>query len=343
MSAMLLERLGPITGGREFLRLAELLVPAPGPGEVLIRVHTCGVCHTELDEIEGRLSPPRLPVVLGHQVVGEIAAHGEGVTEPAVGSRVGAGWIAAACGTCTRCRAGDDNLCADFRATGRDIDGGYAEFMTVDARYAHPLPDGLDAVRAAPLLCAGAIGWRSLRLCALENGQRLGLTGFGGSGHLVLQLARHLYPDSEVFVFARSEQTRRFARGLGAAWAGHTDHTPPTPLDAIIDTTSAWVPVLRALECLAPGGRLVINAIRKEDGDREALRELDYEKHLWREREIKSVANVAGRDIREFLNLAMAADLRPETEVYDLADAGRALRELRAGGVKGAKVLRISG
>ncbi len=196
-------------------------------------------------------------------------------------------------------------------------------------------------MRTAPLLCAGAIGWRSLRLCGLEDGQRLGLTGFGGSGHLVLQLARHLYPRSEVYVFARHEPARDFARELGAAWAGDTRDAPPAPLDAIIDTTPAWTPVVAALACLAPGGRLVINAIRKEDGDKDALQELDYARHLWQEKGIKSVANVARRDIAEFLQLAADADLRPAVELYDLADANRALIELRSGNVKGAKVLRV--
>lgn len=343
MRAMILEKLAPITPGSVPLRLTDLPDPEPGPGQVLIRVRTCGVCHTELDEIEGRTAPPRLPVVLGHQVVGEVIAHGEGVAAPAIGARVGVGWIASACGKCDRCLAGDDNLCPEFQATGRDIDGGYAELMTVPARYAHPLPDVLDDVHTAPLLCAGAIGWRSLRLCNLVDGMRLGLTGFGGSGHLVLQLARHLYPRSEVFVFARDPGAHRFARELGADWAGGTEDEPPALLDAIIDTTPAWRPVVKALERLAPGGRLVINAIRKEDGDRQALMDLDYERHLWHEREIKSVANVAGRDIREFLELAAAAKLRPEVEVYDLADANRALVELRSGGVCGAKVLRVTG
>jgi len=197
-------------------------------------------------------------------------------------------------------------------------------------------------VRTAPLLCAGAIGWRSLRLCGLEDGQRLGLTGFGGSGHLVLQLARHLYPRSEVFVFARHEPARAFALELGAAWAGDTRDTPPARLDAVIDTTPAWTPVVAALARLAPGGRLVINAIRKEDGDKAVLQELDYARHLWEEKEFKSVANVARRDIAEFLQMAADADLRPEVELYDLADANRALIELRSGNVKGAKVLRVS-
>ncbi|MGD9548225.1 MAG: zinc-dependent alcohol dehydrogenase family protein [Candidatus Krumholzibacteriia bacterium] len=343
MRAMILEKLAPITPGSLPLRLTDLPDPEPGSGQVLIRVRTCGVCHTELDEIEGRTAPPRLPVVLGHQVVGEVVGRGEGVTAPAIGARVGVGWIASACGECDHCLAGDDNLCSGFQATGRDIDGGYAELMTVPARYAHSLPDALDDVHTAPLLCAGAIGWRSLRLCNLADGQRLGLTGFGGSGHLVLQLARQLYPRSEVFVFARDPGARLFARELGADWAGGTEDEPPAPLDAVIDTTPAWLPVVKALERLAPGGRLVINAIRKEDGDKQALMALDYARHLWQEREIKSVANVAGRDITGFLELAAAAKLRPEVEVYDLADANRALVELRSGGVRGAKVLRITG
>ncbi len=341
MRAMILEKLGPVTPDSEPLRLAALPDPEPGPGQVLIRVHACGVCHTELDEIEGRTPPPRLPVVLGHQVVGEVVGQGEGVASPALGVRVGVGWIGGACGKCARCRWGLENLCADFIATGRDIDGGYAELMTVDARYAHPVPEGLDDVQTAPLLCAGAVGWRALRLCGLENGMRLGLTGFGGSGHLVLQLAKHLYPGSEIFVFARSEQTREFARKLGADWAGDTAEAPPALCDAIIDTTPAWTPVLKALEALAPGGRLVINAIAKEAGDRDVLADLDYSTHLWREREIKTVANVAGRDIREFLELARAAEIQPEVEVFDPADANWALVALKAGGVRGAKVLRV--
>ncbi len=341
MRAMILEKLGKVTPDSKPLRPTELPDPVPGPGQVLIRVLTCGVCHTELDEIEGRAAPPVLPVVPGHQVVGEIIGLGDGVTAPAVGQRVGVGWIASACGACDRCLAGQDNLCDRFQATGKDINGGYAQQMVIDARYAHLLPAALDDVHAAPLLCAGAIGWRSLRLCGLTDGQRLGLTGFGGSGHLVLQLARYLYPHSEVFVFARNKEARGFARSLGATWAGDTGDEPPALLDAIIDTTPAWMPVLRALECLVSGGRLVINAIRKEDADRSALLELDYVTHLWREREIKSVANVAGRDIRELLDLAVAADLKPETEVFDLEDANRALIQLRSGGSKGSQVLRV--
>lgn len=342
MKAMILERLGAVTTGAEPLRAAELSDPEPGPGQVLVRVAACGVCHTELDEIEGRTPPPHLPVVPGHQAVGRIETVGDDVALVTAGQRVGVGWIAAACGSCAACRRGDDNLCPDFRATGRDVNGGYAELMVVDERYAHPLPDALDDVRAAPLLCAGAIGYRSLRLAGLPKGGRLGLTGFGGSGHLVLQLVRHLDPTAEVHVFARDAAARDFARELGATWAGATTDAPPALLDAIIDTTPAWLPVIEGLRRLAPGGRLVINAIRKEDGDKDVLRRLDYAEHLWDEKEIKSVANVARRDIVEFLDLAVAADLRPEVEVFPLREANRALVELKTRPVHGAKVLTVS-
>ncbi|MFP3948606.1 MAG: alcohol dehydrogenase catalytic domain-containing protein [Longimicrobiales bacterium] len=295
-------------------------VPDPGPrsGELLVRVSACGVCHTELDEIEGRTPPPELPVIPGHQVVGRIEAIGEGTgsstgtssrasssgaapqrlsssdvpfhsPEWSIGDRVGVAWIYHACGACRYCRDGLENLCPEFMATGRDADGGYAEYMTVPAAFAHPIPEGMDDIQAAPLLCAGAIGYRSLRLSDIEDGQRLGLTGFGASGHLVLKLAVFDLPETDVFVFARSPAQREFALELGAAWAGDTEDEPPELLDAIIDTTPAWKPVVDALGCLAPGGRLVINAIRKEAGDQEYLQELDYPDHLWMEKEIKNI------------------------------------------------------
>ena len=221
------------------------------------------------------------------------------------------------------------------------MNGGYAEYMTVPEAYAYPIPEVFPDVEAAPLLCAGGVGYRSLRLTKLEDGQVLGLTGFGGSGHLVLQLARHLYPSSPVFVFARSEREREFARELGAAWCGTTDAAPPEPPHAIIDTTPAWKPVLAALECLRPGGRLVINAIRKENADRGLMASIDYERHLWQEKEIKSVANVTGRDIAEFLPVAAAVPLHVGVETYALEEANAALNDLRRGHVRGAKVLII--
>jgi propanol-preferring alcohol dehydrogenase len=341
MRAMVLRGLGPVDDQREPLEPIERPAPEPGPGEVLLRVAACGVCHTELDEIEGRTPPPRLPVVPGHQVVGRVEGCGAGVSGVQVGDRVGVAWIFSADGTCPQCRRGHENLCPHFRGTGRDADGGYAEWMVAPAAFVHAIPPMFTDAQAAPLLCAGAVGYRALRLAAIADGDRLGLTGFGASAHLVLQLVRHRYPRASVFVFARSETERGFARELGAAWAGDTGARAPEPLDAIIDTTPAWTPVVRALENLGPGGRLVVNAIRKEDADKQALLGLDYAQHLWMERELKSVANVARADVREFLDLAAAAGLRPEVEEYPLGDANRALRELKARRIRGAKVLRL--
>jgi propanol-preferring alcohol dehydrogenase len=336
---MILEHLGSMTENPSPLRLDTLPDPSPGEGEILIRVLACGVCHTELDEIEGRTPPPELPVVPGHQVVGTVEALGSRTLRLEEGDRVGVAWIYSSCGQCRHCIRGEENLCPDFRATGRDANGGYAELMVVPEAFAYPIPDVFSHVQAAPLLCAGAIGYRSLRLTGLENGQRLGLTGFGGSGHLVLMMVRHRFPDTPVSVFARNPDEQAFARELGAVWAGHTEDRAPERLDAVIDTTPAWKPVVEALRNLEPGGRLVINAIRKEAGDKGVLQDLDYARDLWMEREIKSVANVTRRDVSEFLELAADVPIRPEVEEFPLDDANAALQELKEGGIRGAKVL----
>jgi propanol-preferring alcohol dehydrogenase len=335
MRAMQMSRVVSLLEEDQPLTLVELPEPEPAADEVLIRVHACGVCHTELDEIEGRTTPPMLPVVPGHEVVGRIERVGAEVDGHRPGDRVGVGWIHSSDGTEL------ENLAPAFRATGRDVNGGYAEYLTVPAAYAIPIPESLSDVQAAPLLCAGAIGYRALRLTGLDNGQPLGLTGFGGSAHIVLQLARDLYPGSRVAVFARDPESRSFARELGADWAGDTLDTSPWPLAACIDTTPAWTPVLGALSNLAPGGRLVINAIRKEDADHSALLELRYHEHLWLEREIKSVANITARDIAEFLPIAARIPIRSTVETYDLEDANRALVSLKRSSVRGAKVLVI--
>jgi propanol-preferring alcohol dehydrogenase len=259
-----------------------------------------------------------------------------------LGDRVGMAWIFSSCGECEFCRSGLENLCPEFRATGRDADGGYAEYMKAPAAFVFRIPEAFTDVEAAPLLCAGAIGYRSLNLTGLRNGQRLGLTGFGASAHLVLMMARHRFPDSEVCVFARSPEERAFALQLGAVWAGDSADSSPLPLAAIIDTTPAWQPVVAALANLAPGGRLVINAIRKEAGDRDCLAELDYPRHLWMEREIKSVANVARSDVAGFLALAAEMGIRPETEEYPFEEANRALLDLKQRRIRGAKVLRVA-
>lgn len=330
---MILEKTGPLEDAAEPLRLADLPVPVPQSGEVLIKVSACGVCHTEIDEIEGRTAPPGLPVVPGHEVVGHVTGMGNAVTRHAMDDRVGVGWIHSSDGE------QDENLSAEFAATGRDVDGGYAEYMVVPERYAYPIPERFEDAEAAPLLCAGGVGYRALRLAAVADGQVLGMTGFGGSGHLVLQLSKHLYPRSRVFVFARSAKERAFALELGADWSGDIGEPPPEPPDSIVDTTPAWRPVLAALEALKPGGRLVINAIRKEDGDRHLMAEIDYGRHLWLEKEVKTVANVTAADIVEFLGIAARIPIRPTVETYPLEQANQALRDLKSGHVRGAKVL----
>jgi propanol-preferring alcohol dehydrogenase len=342
MKAMVLTDVSRFAENPAPLILAEMSEPAPGEGEILIAVLACGVCHTELDEIEGRTPPPAFPVILGHQVVGKVASLGPGAGRFRIGDRVGVGWIHWACGVCDACRAGIENVCERFRATGRDVNGGYAAFMTVPEAFVYDIPGIFSDAEAAPLLCAGAIGYRSLRLTGLRDGQSLGLTGFGASAHLVLKMVRHRFPLAQVFVFARSERERAFALELGAAWTGATEEAPPEKLHAIIDTTPAWKPVVEALKHLTPGGRLVINAIRKEERDKAELLRLDYPAHLWLEKEIKSVANVARRDISEFLALAAEIPLRPEVEEYPLTDANRALAELKEGKIRGAKVLRMA-
>lgn len=341
MQAMQLERVTDLGVDRAPLRLVQRPIPEPGPEEVRLRVAVCGVCHTELDEIEGRTPPPRLPVIPGHQAVGRVDRLGAGVSTVALGERVGVAWIHAACGRCRWCRSERENLCPEFRATGRDVDGGYAEYLVVPAGYVHPIPELFADAEAAPLLCAGAIGYRSLRLAALQGNDPLGLTGFGASAHLVMQLVRHCHPGLPVFVFARSGGEREFARELGAAWAGDSEDAPPAPMQAIIDTTPVWTPVVAALRHLAPGGRLVINAIRKEHGDREALAQLDYPRDLWLEKTVQSVANVTRADVREFLALAGTIPIRPSVEEFPLRDANRALLELKERKIRGAKVLRI--
>lgn len=332
---MLLRELAALKQNPTPLVFEETPEPAIGEGEVLLRVTRCGVCHTELDEIEGRTPPPHLPVVLGHQVVGIIEA-GENK-----GQRVGVAWIASACGHCQYCTSGRENLCAEFKATGRDTNGGYAEYMKVRSDFVHPIPDSLSDSEAAPLLCAGAVGYRALKLCNLKDGQSLGLMGFGGSNHLVLKAAKHKYPNSKIFVFSRNPEEREFALSLGAAWSGAIDQNPLEELAAVIDTTPVWGPIGEALKVLSPGGRLVINAIRKEETDKEILLKLDYPAQLWMEKEIKSVANVTRADVREFLQLAAEAQIKPEFQEFELKDANAALSEMKQGKIRGSKVLRI--
>lgn len=344
MKALTLAALGEVTADAPPLKLEQLPEPLPAADEVLIRVTRCGVCHTELDIIEGRTPPPNLPVILGHQVVGVVAlqpleSRDSGLK---VGQRVGVAWFASACGTCAYCQSGRENLCPQFKATGRDVDGGYAEYVKARASSVYPIPATLQDSEAAPLLCAGAIGYRSLRLSNLQDGQALGLMGFGGSNHLVLKLAKHQFPQSKIYVFSRNAQEREFALDLGAEWAGAIEELPPEALDAVVDTTPVWLPDVAALKILKAGGRLVINAIRKQEHDKDALLRLSYPEHLWLEKEIKSVANVTRADVRAFLQIAAEAGIKPEAQEYELEEANRALLEIKQGKIHGAKVLVVS-
>lgn len=343
MKAMMLTRHYDLSADNLPLELSDIPVPSPGENEVLLKINTCGVCHTELDEIEGRMPPPSLPIIPGHQVVGQVIKLGSKVQdEVSIGDRVGVGWIFSACGHCVYCRSGFENLCSQFRATGRDVHGGYAEYMLIPVKFCFPIPPGITDHEAAPLLCAGAIGYRSLKLAGIQDGDFLGLMGFGASAHLVLKFARYKYPNSTIFVFSRSQQEQEFALSLGAGWVGEIDSQPPEMMKAIIDTTPAWNPVIKGLENLEPGGRLVINAIRKEIGDRDCLAQLDYPVHLWQEKEIKSIANVTRADISEFLHLAEQISIRPEIQVFPLEEANQALMELKNRKIRGAKVLQIA-
>ena len=342
MNAMVLNGICDLNENKNPLIMTNLPDPVPGQKEILVKVSACGVCHTELDEIEGRMPPSRLPAVLGHQVVGKVEKTGRGATKYKIGDRVGIAWIYSSCGKCRFCLQGDENLCKEFKATGQDTNGGYAEYMTAKEDFAFAIPEEFSDTEAAPLLCAGAIGYRSLRLTGIKDGQNLGLTGFGASAHLVLKMARYKYPKTKIFVFARNKKERVFARELGAFWAGHTCERSPETLHSIIDTTPAWKPVVEALNNLKRSGRLIINAIRKEDKDKDYLLKIDYPLHLWMEKEIKSVANVASRDVSEFIQLAAKIPIKPEVQEFSLKEANTALLELKERKIRGAKVLRIN-
>lgn len=341
MKALILKKIFDLNKEKNPLSIEEIPEPVPVEGEVLVKVFTCGVCHTELDEIEGRTPPLVFPVVPGHQVVGRVVGLGAGVKSLKLKDRVGIGWIYSSCGVCEYCIEGNDNLCAEFRATGRDVNGGYAEYIKVPEQSAFLIPDVFSDSEAAPLLCAGAIGYRSIKLSGLKNGQNLGLTGFGASAHIVLKMVKHIYPDTKIFVFARSKKEREFAIHLGAEWAGDTIEDPPEKSNCIIDTTPVWMPIVEGLKKLKPGGRLVINAIRKEEIDKDYLLKINYSEHLWMEKEIKSVANVSVSDIKKFLQVAAELNLKPDYKEYSFQDANIALLELKQRKIRGAKVIKL--
>ncbi len=318
----------------EPLDLMDVDVPEPGFGEVLIRVSACGVCQTDVDIVEGR-RVCKLPVILGHQAVGVVVRVGDGVSRVGVGDRVGVAWIGWSCGSCNYCVRGEENLCGSFKATGCDFNGCYAEYMVAGEAYVYRLPGVYDDFEAAPLLCAGAIGYRALRLLGMRDGLTLGLFGFGASAHQIIQVARKLYPSSRILVFTRSREHATLAESLGADWAGPPTAEPPEKLDRAVDFTPVGEVTARALSLLKPGGRLVVNVIRKRSPIA-----LDYTEHLWMEREVKSVANVTRRDVVEYLEVAGRARVRVTVNVYKLEDANEALKRVKVGGVTGAVVLR---
>jgi len=326
----------------EPLELVDLPVPQPKAKEILIKVLACGVCRTELDQIEGRIAPPKLPVIPGHQPVGIVEALGVGATRFKIGDRVGAAWIYSSCGQCKFCRRGEENLCEQFKGTGCDADGGYAEYMVISEDFAYKIPQRFtDLALAAPLMCSGIVGYRSLKLTGMEDGKTLGLYGFGAAHHLVIQMANFKFPNSQKFVLSRNPVERELAKKLGADWVGEIEAQTPQKLDCAIDTTPAWKPTVKALENLERGGRLVVNLIRKEEVDKEFLLKLDYSRHLWLEKEIKTVANVTRKDAEEFLALASRVPITPEIQQFKLEEANKALVELKSGKIRGAKVLKM--
>lgn len=315
------------------LRLVNIPIPQPQEGQVLVRVLYCGVCHTDLHIVEGDIHPPRLPVTPGHQVAGIIEQVGLHAGEWKTGQRVGLPWLHATCGQCDFCRRGQENLCPQACFTGFHTDGGYAQYCLADARFLLPIPETIPNLQAAPLLCAGIIGYRSLRLAQTTPGCRIGLFGFGASAHLALQLARHW--NCEVYVFTRSPQHRRSAQNLGAAWVGGAQDFPPQPLDCAVSFAPAGELIPLILEKLRPGGVLAINAIYLSD-----IPALPYSL-IYGERTLRSVTNATYQDGLEFLNLAAEFSIFPEVTVYPLADANRALFDLKHSRINGQAVLGI--
>jgi propanol-preferring alcohol dehydrogenase len=315
------------------LELTHLPLPRPAPGQALLRVLLCGVCRTDLHLVEGEIHPPSLPVTPGHQVVAEVEALGEGVDCLEIGQRVGAAWLGWACGECAFCRGGRQNLCPRARFTGFHYDGGFGEYMLGEANFLLPLPGEISDLQAAPLLCAGIIGYRSLRLAELQPGERLGLFGFGASAHLAIQVARHW--GCEVYVFTRSPEHRRHAEQLGAAWTGAAEDQPPQPLDrAVIFAPAGWL-VPRALEKLRPGGTLAVNAIHLSP-----IPEMPYAL-IYGERTLRSVANATYQDGLDFIKLAVEIPLRASTALYPLEDANEALIDLKHSQLEGEAVLEV--
>lgn len=330
MKALVLERQAPIAARP--LEIRDRPDPVPGPAEILVRVAACGVCRTDLHVIEGDLEPRRLPLIPGHQIVGRVAACGAGASRFVPGDRVGIAWLRKTCGSCAFCRAGRENLCGGSRYTGWDDDGGYADYATVNEAFAYAIPDRFSDVEAAPLLCAGIIGYRALRRSRIEPGQKLGLFGFGSSAHIVMQLARHR--GCAVYVATRSASHRLLAEELGAAWTGDTWDAPPVPLDGAIVFAPAGEVVPPALRALGEGGTLAVAGIHMSD-----IPPLAYDPCLFQEKTLTSVTSNTRADGIELLREAAEIPLRPLVTTFPLSDANDALLALANDGVRGTAVL----
>lgn len=334
MRAMLLERPGPVE--TRPLRRAELPDPVPGPGMVRIRVRACGVCRTDLHQVEGELPLRGGPCVPGHQIVGVVDAVGPGAGEQLpVGTRVGVPWLNSTCGACRHCREGRENLCEQARFTGYDVPGGYAQSVLAPEAFALPLPEGMADIAVAPLLCAGIIGYRALRLSEVRHGETLGLYGFGASAHLCIQIARA--QGCTVFVFTRTPEHAALARELGAAWAGSARETPPAPVQRAIIFAPTGGLVPEALRVLDRGGTVALAGIHMSE-----IPPLDYAKHLYLEKTLRSVTAATRRDAAELLEIAVSIPLRSEVETFPLDDANEALIRLKRSEIRGAAVLTVA-
>ncbi|MBW8035164.1 MAG: zinc-dependent alcohol dehydrogenase family protein [Planctomycetes bacterium] len=335
MKAMLLTRIGPVED--KCLELVGMPKPEPKENEVLVKVSVCGACHTDLDEAEGRLTPTMMPIVPGHQVVGTVNEKGKSVARFKIGQRVGITWLYWACGQCSFCKSGNENLCDNAKWTGKDANGGYAEYIVIDENFVYPLPESFTDAQVAPLLCAGVIGYRTLRLAKVNDKQIIGLYGFGACAHILIQVIKYKFPNNPVFVFTKTQEHAELAKSLGADWTGRSSDNPPAKLNIAIDFTPVGQCVRDALEALERGGRLVINAIRKET----VIPELEYAKYLWFEKEIKSVANVTRTDAEEFLPLAAQIPITSTIEEFSLEDANEVLIRIKHSKLRAAAVLRI--
>ena len=333
MKAMLLK--APRLIEEKPLVMAEVEKPTPGPNEVRLKILTCGICHTDLHVVEGELPPKKMPIIPGHQIVGIVESVGKKVTRFRIGDKAGVAWLNSTCRKCGFCLKGKENLCEKARFTGYDADGGYAEYTMVSEDFAYTIPKGFSELEAAPLLCAGVIGFRALRLSEIEKGGCLGLFGFGASAHIVIQIAKHW--GCQVYVFTRSEEHRKLARDLGAVWAGGAEDTPPTKMQSAIIFAPAGRLVLDALRVLGKGGTLALAGIYMTP-----VPEMNYQEHLYYEKTVRSVANSTRKDAEDLLKLAAEIPIRTEVQEFALEEANRALLLLKQGKIQGAGVLRVS-